>query len=1082
MCTIKSLNCDCNVETPHLVHGMIDAHAHHNSVNTLPWSLQYVQIDEAGNITTASSKSLNTKLDMRNEEGKMILANNENNAQSVLDIIKSGKLVDFADAISGHVGDTENEKEKKTTSVISTIMMARFLVEQNTRMYCGCSPKTINYKKLSDIRKEIEVLLKNKNRKDGKKILPQKTRVVNGKIDWEVKKGDDVEGKWNADDLTEYNKLKNIELETKGENFTLNVPSLIITPTMDMGFVHKKNMHIKKELDEKSVDLINDGKKYLESWNSQIKNTENAVLSNPLRLFPLFSYDPRRYCLPNEARPEDNIGDNKDCELWREPFTRIIEYWDSSSDVNKIWLGFYMNPQLGFRPFDEKCVHLADFYKECADNNIPILVNCAPGGITACDAKSYQVSDSVERRQDKSNQYCGTGQVVNDLKYDHFYRNYGHPENWRQVLEVKDYKNLRLCLAGFGGNSEWKRESMTTWAEEEICKNKNCEQCARKKEQKKCVYSECIQPPTRQWIRSIIRLTRRYDNVYVDISGLNISDDGILSGLDKLLRMIHSDHEEYKHLKYKLIFGSGWYFSSLSGTKKTYGEQCTEIKALFDNVDKTGAFWERVSLINPWKFYRLTDGTNVKDYTLKKMYDELERLLKNDERKFNSKILLKKMKEVFGLDDKEDKGLIKYINTNKDVYSFKNEQEILKGISEQKKYGQRGTTYKENNDDVGCNVIYNDDIILEINIRLAGFGGLLPTDEFTELTKKGVIQFQKDYMKRPEDDKNLGIVDSGTLTGISKFSNLFRENLAHYMCPCINTDSANTCNGFGTGRFKDRYRLNNYDEKSHMYEYPGMHQSLLWAVSALRFYTENYLHTVGREGDSRKGISSGYRCWYDNERHLNHEKKPRSTTNHMGKAVDIQFKGIYAPKNATDTIGAVALLKNVFNEIVKTFLNAQKEWKYNDLFSIEPLGVDWVNVKTNNSNLWICKHDYIDNESYIAHKGCTLPSRVGDKCEHIIDNTGSQVKYKNGKLVCTLDDRKANGEYDPHKGGCTLRDGACIRQEPSGKHTYSWIHLDVRAFNEKFLVDSFFIHPKNERNYNKECMSEIIETIELIKN
>ncbi|EKT3967485.1 hypothetical protein NTJ12_002577, partial [Flavobacterium psychrophilum] len=39
------------------------------------------------------------------------------------------------------------------------------------------------------------------------------------------------------------------------------------------------------------------------------------------------------------------------------------------------------------------------------------------------------------------------------------------------------------------------------------------------------------------------------------------------------------------------------------------------------------------------------------------------------------------------------------------------------------------------------------ELIREINIRLAGFGGNVPTDEFTDRTEKMIKQFQRDYMK-----------------------------------------------------------------------------------------------------------------------------------------------------------------------------------------------------------------------------------------------------------------------------------------------------------------------------------------------
>jgi hypothetical protein len=59
------------------------------------------------------------------------------------------------------------------------------------------------------------------------------------------------------------------------------------------------------------------------------------------------------------------------------------------------------------------------------------------------------------------------------------------------------------------------------------------------------------------------------------------------------------------------------------------------------------------------------------------------------------------------------------------------------------------------------------ELIREINIRLAGFGGNVPTDEFTTHTEKMIKQFQRDYMKVPETGKICGNV----LKAIDDFSN-----------------------------------------------------------------------------------------------------------------------------------------------------------------------------------------------------------------------------------------------------------------------------------------------------------------------
>ena len=157
-------------------------------------------------------------------------------------------------------------------------------------------------------------------------------------------------------------------------------------------------------------------------------------------------------------------------------------------------------------------------------------------------------------------------------------------------------------------------------------------------------------------------------------------------------------------------------------------------------------------------------------------------------------------------------------------------------------------------------------VVQEINIRLAGFGGCLPTDEFTDLTEKCVKQFQRDYMEVPET----GRVCGRELRAIEDFSNLYNFNFSQIPCPCTHTSNAGKgtkdyplCDGFGTGKKN---------------EYPGIHRSVLFALKALLFYFQKT-----KSEYKFTGISSGYRCHTDNKRHV------RDTINHMGCALDLSF-------------------------------------------------------------------------------------------------------------------------------------------------------------------------------------------------
>ena len=594
------------------IYGMIDAHAHHNSLVTWPAPLRYVQIDKA----TESDEKIHI-IDAMTAQARMVT-------------IRTGEDVDIRHLLTADIGD--------------------FIVKLNTSMYNENNSGFLHFNliKLSEIRRERKELLRMGGEKKRLEYLEEEERALR-------------------------------------ENMTYadrtSIPSLVIASTMDMEFAHYAGYD--------GTIIPCDATSVFQGWKVQVADTEMVVESNPFRFFPFFSYDPRRY-----RYSEMNEG----CEKWNSPFAYIVGSNDSESKIHKIWLGFCMNPQLGFRPFDEFCEHLPHFYKKCMDDNIPILAHCAPEGVTTHDANSYKrfdiskISERIEKDEKRckmiiekklstyqndtirSGMYRGIEKVVNDAELNHIYMNYGHPRNWIPVLEY--FPKLHLCLSGFGGNSEWQHETMREWAKSDICKDKKCEECKRKNAGRKCVYAEDAKLPTRQWIRCIIKLIGKYNDVYTDISGLNIYNDDVRSGLDKLLRMVHSGHEGCKHLRDKLIFGSDWYFTYLtdvsmgnSSVPHNYNNYCRKFKALFSEVDDTGKFWERVSLINPWSFYALSDGDDENKNRIKKMYTELTKLVKNNETQ--TTMLDDMYNKVFN----GDGGLIKYVSGKK-VSSSNNDDSV----------------------------------------------------------------------------------------------------------------------------------------------------------------------------------------------------------------------------------------------------------------------------------------------------------------------------------------------------------------------------------------------------------------------
>ncbi|MCK4090051.1 LysM peptidoglycan-binding domain-containing protein [Acinetobacter radioresistens] len=165
------------------------------------------------------------------------------------------------------------------------------------------------------------------------------------------------------------------------------------------------------------------------------------------------------------------------------------------------------------------------------------------------------------------------------------------------------------------------------------------------------------------------------------------------------------------------------------------------------------------------------------------------------------------------------------------------------------------------------------ELIREVNIRLAGFGGALPTDEFTELTATCIKQFQRDYMGVPETGKICGSV----LAALDEFNHKYpiQKYMQSIACPCAKFGGGVQCKGFGASR-KKQYKILGV-------EAPGMHRSTMWILKAAHFYLEKEKDL----GVKITGISSGYRCIENNAGH-NSSRQSRQTVNHMsGAALDV---------------------------------------------------------------------------------------------------------------------------------------------------------------------------------------------------
>ena len=246
-------------------------------------------------------------------------------------------------------------------------------------------------------------------------------------------------------------------------------------------------------------------------------------------------------------------------------------------------------------------------------------------------------------------------------------------------------------------------------------------------------------------------------------------------------------------------------------------------------------------------------------------------------------------------------------------------------------------------------------LIEELNIRLMGFGNTIsaPTawNEFTAKTEAAVKQFQRDYMGVAETGKVCGPF----LAALDDFRDKYPVNLNAMKCTC------GKCGGFGNGKTDSAHTGMMKDAKTKIahpgVEHPGMHRALLWSMRSALFYVAVKDKDLGFR---LLTISSGYRCWYDNKKHN------RTSNNHMGKALDLQFlRGTSTTRCEGDDIDL--LREKVFIDR----MGAQLKWPKPNKLSLEPNkfgdgskgATSWVHVDVRGLS-----NQYLDNRYFATHQ------------------------------------------------------------------------------------------------------------------
>ncbi|MDR0418854.1 MAG: amidohydrolase, partial [Prevotellaceae bacterium] len=265
-------------------------------------------------------------------------------------------------------------------------------------------------------------------------------------------------------------------------------------------------------------------------------NQENQLVDlqkkYPCIVFPFYAVDPRR----------------------KENYTFENGTYDLSPILNRLaingghFYGIKLYAPNGYSPADPMLMAL---YEYCEKHAIPIIAHCSGGGF-ASFAKTVNIQGLIYR-DGKIEEHNGSitfkhYKVTDKERVHEKAQMLNHPLIWEKVLEK--YPNLILDLAHFG-NSEGSEE----------------------------------------WSQHIIRLMKRYPNLYTDFSCVTGS-----ATLDNMYETYYSKAES--SVKSRFLYGSDFYLNMLFiDNMKHYIDQFEKIFSAADMKD--------IAETNPRRFLRI---------------------------------------------------------------------------------------------------------------------------------------------------------------------------------------------------------------------------------------------------------------------------------------------------------------------------------------------------------------------------------------------------------------------------------------------------------------------------------------------
>lgn len=299
------------------------------------------------------------------------------------------------------------------------------------------------------------------------------------------------------------------------------------------------------------MDYMEAGKPAI-PYMEQLEDLKRIKQRKKDKIHPFLFLDPRRIAATKEKNRHDN-------------YENYAKHLLNSG----LFAGIKMYPALGYYPFDKE---LIEMYKFALQHQIPIITHCIEGTVFYRGTKKKEWNQHPILKYNKKDGIMEPIPLPQKDNY-HFTTNFTHPLNYHCLLnkellkeylgdnygEIPDFKNLKICLAHFGGEEEWKKYMSDGWNNY----NKNiCHDTKEVYEKRKNTLNHGNQRTiwwNASWLSVIYDLMVKYDNVYADISFILHDKE-----LYPLLKYILNDEK----VKSKVLFGSDYYVVTQKNTEK----------------------------------------------------------------------------------------------------------------------------------------------------------------------------------------------------------------------------------------------------------------------------------------------------------------------------------------------------------------------------------------------------------------------------------------------------------------------------------------------------------------------------------